>query len=64
MAESNGHMKTFLLAAALASALAGCAVVPYEPAPVVVAPAPPVVLVRPAYGYYGYYGPRHRYYWR
>jgi hypothetical protein len=48
------------------AALSGCAVVPYEPAPVVyAAPPPPVVVVRP-YGYYGSYrgGPYWRRGWR
>jgi hypothetical protein len=60
-------MKTTLLVAFAGLTLAGCAVVPYEPAPVVyAAPPPPVVVVRPApvygYGYYGggYYGRWHR----
>ena len=47
-------MKTLSMIAIAASVLAGCAVVPYEPAPVVYA-APPAVVVQP-YGYYGYYG--------
>src|SRR5260221_248511 len=55
-------MKTLLIALAVSGAsLAGCAVVPYGPAPVVyAAPPPPVVVVRP-YASYGYHrGP----YWR
>ena len=56
-------MKTYLMLAVAALSVTGCAVVPYESAPVVyAAPPPPVVVVRPApvYGYYGgYYG---RYY--
>ena len=47
-------------------ALSGCAIVPYEPAPVVyAAPPPPAVVVRP-YGYYSYYrgGPYWRRGWR
>jgi hypothetical protein len=57
-------MKTPAMIVIAASVLAGCAVVPYEPAPAVYA-APPAVVVQP-YGYYGYYGGgwrRHRY-WR
>ena len=48
-----------------ATSLAGCAVVPYGPAPVVyAAPPPPVVVVRP-YASYGYYrGPYWRHGWR
>jgi hypothetical protein len=62
-------MKTRLvvlgMAGTAASALlAGCAVVPYEPAPVVYAAPPPVVVVRP-YAPYGYYrGPYRRHGWR
>jgi hypothetical protein len=57
-------MKTLLAlsAAALTAVLTagGCAIVPYEPAPVVyAAPPPPAVVVRPYYGHYGY-----RPYWR
>jgi hypothetical protein len=59
-------MKTLIAFALTAAAVAGCAVVPAEPGPVVyaapVAVAPPVVVVRP-YGYYGGYYYRHRY-WR
>jgi hypothetical protein len=59
-------MKTRLIALAVSAAsLAGCAVVPYGPAPVVyAAPPPPVVVVRP-YASYGYYrGPYWRHGWR
>ena len=54
-------MKTLFALVAAALTLGGCAVVPYEPAPVVYAapPPPPAVVVRPYYGYYG-----HRPYWR
>ena len=55
-----------LAAAALAASLAGCAIVPAEPGyGYAYAAPPPVVVVRPAYGYYGYrgYGPRYRH-WR
>jgi hypothetical protein len=49
-------MKTSIVLASLVLALSGCAVVPYEPAPVVYAAPPPpagVVVVRPVYrGYY------------
>jgi hypothetical protein len=45
-------MKTIAAVLLAAAALAGCAVVPYEPAPAVYA-APPAVVVQP-YGYYGY----------
>jgi hypothetical protein len=52
-------MKTLLALSLACASLAGCAVVPYEPAPVVYAAAPPpVVVVRP----YPYY--RSRPYWR
>ncbi|HEY6820736.1 MAG TPA: hypothetical protein VI321_01850 [Burkholderiales bacterium] len=47
-------IKTLSIIAIAASVLAGCAVVPYEPAPAVYA-APPAVVVQP-YAYYGYYG--------
>jgi len=66
---SNEAMKTLaasmlaLLAASLT--LGGCAIVPYEPAPVVyAAPPPAAVIVRPYpyYGGYGYY--RGGAYWR
>jgi len=59
-------MKTSLaLATAVLTAglnAGGCAIVPYEPAPVVYAAPPPpaAVVVRPYYGYYGGYRP----YWR
>ncbi|HEX9395956.1 MAG TPA: hypothetical protein VF943_04365 [Burkholderiales bacterium] len=59
-------MKTLLIALAVSAAsLAGCAVVPYGPAPVVyAAPPPPVVVVRP-YASYGYHrGPYWRHGWR
>jgi hypothetical protein len=49
-------MKTSIVLASLVLALSGCAVVPYEPAPVMYGPPPPpagVVVVRPYYGYYG-----------
>jgi hypothetical protein len=57
-----------IAAAGLAATLAGCAVVPAEPAYgygyAYAAPPPPVVVVRPSFGYYGYYGgPRYRH-WR
>jgi hypothetical protein len=62
-------MKTSLALAFAALTLGGCAVVPYEPAPVVYAapPPPPAVVVRPYYGYYGGYyrgGPYWRHGWR
>ena len=51
----------FVLAATVALLMSGCVLVPVgrpayvaPPAPVVIAPAPPV------YGYYPYYGHRHR----
>jgi hypothetical protein len=49
-------MKTLTALLICASALAGCAVVPYEPAPVVYAAPPPAVVVvpRPHYVYRGY----------
>ena len=55
-------MKTSLVLAVALLTLSGCAVVPYEPAPVVYAAPPPpaAVVVRPYY--YGYYG--YRPYWR
>jgi hypothetical protein len=55
-------MKTILALAIAATALGGCAVVPYEPAPVVYAAPPPAIVVQP-YGYYGYHGRWHRH-WR
>ena len=60
-------MKTSIVLASLVLALGGCAVVPYEPAPVVYAAPPPpagVVVVRPYYG--GYYrgGPYWHHGWR
>jgi hypothetical protein len=49
-------MKTLLAFLVVCAALGGCAVVPYEPAPVVyAAPVPAPVFVRP-YGYYYYRG--------
>ena len=55
-------MKAFAASILAALAMSGCAIVPYEPAPVVYAAPPPpaAVVVRP-YGYYGY--PRGRPYW-
>jgi hypothetical protein len=52
-------MKTSIALAVALLALSGCAIVPYEPAPVVYAAPPPhaAVVVRPYY--YGY-----RPYWR
>jgi hypothetical protein len=55
-------MKTLLALLIAAAALSGCAIVPYEPAPVVYA-APPPVVVAPRPYYYGHYGYRYRY-WR
>ena len=57
-------MKTLLVVLAVTGAsLAGCAVVPYEPAPVVyAAPRPPVVVARPYVVYR--YGPYWRHGWR
>lgn len=57
-------MKTLLTLAAAVMTVGltagGCAIVPYEPAPVVYAPPPhAAVVVRPYYGYYGYHP-----YWR
>ena len=59
-------MKTLLALTLVCASLAGCAVVPYEPAPVMyAAPPPPVVVVRP-YASYRYYrgGPYWRHGWR
>jgi hypothetical protein len=62
-------MKTIslVLLLGLGALLGGCAVVPVEPyGPPVAAygpPPPPVVVVRPAYRYYGYYGGRGYRYW-
>ncbi len=56
-------MKTLAVLLLAGVSLGGCAVVPYEPAPVVyAAPSPPVVVVRPApvYRYGGYYGGYYR----
>ena len=59
----------FIAIAAFLATLAGCAVVPYEPAVYAAPPPPAAVVVQPAYGY-GYYGyrrhpQRHRHhYWR
>ena len=58
-------MKTALLIALSAATLAGCVAVPVPVAPraAYMAPMPPpVVVVRPAYGYYGY-GPRWHRHW-
>jgi hypothetical protein len=65
MTNPERIMKILLPLIFAGAALSGCAVVPYEPAPVVyAAPPPPVVVVRP-YGY-GYYrgGPYWRHGWR
>jgi hypothetical protein len=57
-------MKTLSALLIAAAALGGCAIVPYEPAPVVYAAPRPAVVVAPRPCYYGgYYGYRHRY-WR
>ena len=58
-------MKTLAVLLLAGVSLGGCAVVPYEPAPVVYAAPPPVVVVRPApiYGYGGYYGGYYRGYY-
>jgi hypothetical protein len=46
-------MKTVLLVVLGLAGLAGCVAVPVEPRPYVVAPVPPpVVVVRPAFGYW------------
>jgi hypothetical protein len=59
----NEAMKTLIVSALAFLALSGCAIVPYEPAPVVYAAPPPpaAVVVRPYY-YGGYY--RGGAYWR
>lgn len=49
-------MKTLTALVIAAAALAGCAVVPYEPGPVVYAAPPPAVVVVPRAHYYGYHG--------
>lgn len=60
-------MKAFAALVLAAASLSGCAIVPYEPAPVVYAAPPPpaAVVVRPYY-YGGYYrgGPYWRRGWR
>lgn len=54
-------MKALAALVLAAASLSGCAIVPYEPAPVVyAAPPPAAVVVRPYYG--GYY--RGGGYWR
>ena len=57
-------MKTLLALLIAGAALGGCAVVPYEPAPVVYAAPPPAVVVAPRPYYYGHYGYYRRPYWR
>ena len=56
-------MRTLIALVIAATPLAGCIAVPMEPAPVVYAPAPPVVVVRPVpyHGHYHYRGGPH---WR
>lgn len=51
-------MRTLLALLIAAVPLAGCVAVPIEPAPMVYAPAPPVVVVRPLpyYGHHHYHG--------
>jgi hypothetical protein len=58
-------MKILLALLIATAALSGCALVPYEPGPVVYAAPPPAVVVAPRPYYYGHYGYgyRHRY-WR
>ena len=55
---------SLVLAASLLAALGGCAVVPYEPAPVVYAAPPPAMVVAPRPYYYGGYWGYRRHYWR
>ena len=55
-----GMKITLALLAVACTALGGCVAVPVEPRPVYAAPRPPVVVVRPYYGYYYGAGP----YWR
>ena len=57
-------MKTLLALLIAGAALGGCAIVPYEPAPVVYAAPPPAVVVAPRPYYYGHYRYYHRPYWR
>jgi hypothetical protein len=57
-------MKTLLALLIAGAALSGCAIVPYEPAPVVYAAPPPAVVVAPRPYYYGHYRYSHRPYWR
>jgi len=57
-------MKTLLALLVASAALGGCAVVPYEPAPVVYAAPPPAVVVAPRPYYYGGYWGYRRHYWR
>ena len=57
-------MKTIAILLVAAASLAGCAVVPYEPAPVYAVPAPAAVVVAPRPYYYGGYYYRGGPYWR
>jgi len=53
--------RSLIAPAVLCALLAGCAIVPAEPyGPPAAYVAPPVVVVRPAPRYYGYYGRPYR----
>ena len=56
-------MRTLIALVIAATPLAGCVAVPVEPVPVVYAPAPPAVVVRPV-PYRGHYHYRGGPYWR